>query len=174
MADYSFRRDMGRREGLEMAWIKLDDKRAFHRKFRRQGFEVRGLDEAAICWCAHEETDGFVSDVGLEDIAHHHGVPMKRTLALAGQLVEMTRWERDDKRTGWIIVGYLTRNPSRAELDVQREAKRRAGRVGGLQSGLTRRAQREAPASPLHEAGASAIIEALASPSGSPPGEASA
>ena len=38
-----------------MAWVRLDDKRATNRKLRAAGFAARGLDEAAICWSAHEE-----------------------------------------------------------------------------------------------------------------------
>jgi hypothetical protein len=69
-----------------MAWLKMDDKRGKHRKFRRQGFEARGLDEAAMCVCAHDETDGFISDAELADLAYHHGVSLKRTVTLAKQL----------------------------------------------------------------------------------------
>lgn len=107
-----------------MAWARLDDKRALHRKFRRQGFEARGLDEAAITYSSHEETDGFISDAALEDIAYHHGVSLKRTQALATKLVAMGRWERDDARGGWNVRDYLDFNPSHEELEAARKRDR--------------------------------------------------
>lgn len=108
-----------------MTWLKFDDKRALHRKFRRQGFEARGLDEAASCWCAHYETDGFVSEEALEDIAHHHGVSMQRTSKLVAQLIDpMDRWERHEVRLGWTIKGFLENNPSHTELEAKRKRDR--------------------------------------------------
>lgn len=107
-----------------MAWARLDDKRALHRKFRRQGFAPRGLDEAAICYASHEETDGFISEEQLEDIAHHHGVSIKATKALAAKLVTMGRWKRDEHRSRWEVLGFLERNPSHAELEAARKRDR--------------------------------------------------
>jgi hypothetical protein len=112
-----------------VAWVKLDDKRAMHRKFRRRGFAMRGLDEAAICHCAHEETDGFVSADAIEDLAHHHGVTTKEAGKLAGVLVDVGRWQRDEARNGWWIIGYLDHNPSHAELEAKREADRNRKRT---------------------------------------------
>jgi hypothetical protein len=107
-----------------MAWARLDDKRALHRKFRRKGFAVRGLDEAAITYSAHEETDGFISDDALEDIAHHHGVSIKATVAYANTLVEMNRWDRHDDLGKWEVLGYLDFNPSHADLEAGRKRDR--------------------------------------------------
>jgi hypothetical protein len=113
-----------------LTWLKLDDKRALHRKFRRQGFAARGLDEAASCWSAHEETDGFISEEGLEDLAHHHGVSVTATLKLVAQLIDpMDRWERDEARPGWLIKGFLENNPSHAELEAKRKRDRDRKRV---------------------------------------------
>lgn len=113
-----------------MAWIRFDDKRAMHRKFRRQGFAVRGLDEAAICHCGHDETDGFVSDEALEDLAHHHGVALKGTVKLAETLVSMDRWSRVEG--GWWIKDYLDFNPSHADLEAarKRDRERKRNRSG--------------------------------------------
>lgn len=120
-----------------MAWLKMDDKRGKHRKFRRQGFEARGLDEAAMCVCAHDETDGFISDAELEDLAHHHGVSLKRTIALATKLKDpMKRWDRDDGRGGWIVLGYLDFNPSHDELDAKRKRDRLRKKVPADSSGI--------------------------------------
>lgn len=125
-----------------MAWARLDDKRALHRKFRRQGFAARGLDEAAITYSAHEETDGFISDQALEDIAYHHGVELGDAVALAEQLSNgMGRWRRSARKgvDGWMVLGYLDFNPSHADLEAarkrDRDRKKKRGRGGGDSAG---------------------------------------
>lgn len=117
-----------------MAWLKLDDKRAMHRKFRRQGFATRGLDEAAMCYCAHEETDGLVTVLALEDLAHHHGVSIPAVKKLAASLVVMGRWEIDDIG-GWRVRDYLDFNPSRSELESKRKRDRERKRVAAESNG---------------------------------------
>jgi hypothetical protein len=107
-----------------MAWVRFDDKRCTHRKLRKAGFEARGLDEAAITWCAHEETDGFLSDDDLEALATFHHCPLKRAQSLAATLVEVDRWSRDDERKGYEIHDALDYTPSRKELDIRRESDR--------------------------------------------------
>lgn len=116
-----------------MAWLKVDDKRAMHRKFRRQGFAVRGLDEAAMCYCAHEETDGRITEVALDDLAHHHGVGIVTAKKLAGTLVTIGRWEVVP--TGWMVLGYLDFNPSHADLESKRKRDRERKRLAGESSG---------------------------------------
>jgi hypothetical protein len=107
-----------------VAWLKLDDKRSMHRKFRREGFAARGLDEAAMCVCAHDETDGKVSQETLEDLAHHHGVSMKAVKGLAGDLVRIGRWRWDETGNCWWVKDYLDFNPSRKELEAKRKKDR--------------------------------------------------
>lgn len=113
-----------------MAWLKIDDKRAMHRKFRRQGFAARGLDEAAMCYCAHEETDGYVSNEALEDLAHHHGVSKSAALKLVDVLIGCGRWTRVGD-VGWNVEGYLDFNPSHSELEAKRKRDRERKRPGG-------------------------------------------
>lgn len=136
-----------------MAWLKVDDKRALHKKFRRRGFAARGLDEAAMCLCAHDETDGFVSDADLEDLAHHHGITVKAATTLAAELCQMDRWRRDEGKGGWWIKDYLHYNPSHADLEAQRQARRKAGRLGGVRSGESRRARSRDEASASTDGG---------------------
>lgn len=127
-----------------MAWARLDDKRALHRKFRRQGFETRGLDEAAITYCAHEETDGFISDQALEDIAYHHGVQIDHAVELAEQLSNgMGRWRRGQRKgvNGWMVLGYLDFNPSHADLEAGRKRDRERKRSRGASTNGSSRNQ---------------------------------
>ena len=112
-----------------MAWVRLDDKRAVNRKLRAAGFAARGLDEAAICWSAHQESDGFISDADLAGLAALHGC--KKPGPLVEALVVNCRWIRHDDLDGYEIVGYLKYNPSHAELEGRRKANREAGQKGG-------------------------------------------
>lgn len=105
-----------------MAWAKLDDKRALNGKLRAAGFAARGLDEAAICWTAHEEQDGFVSDADVAMLASLHGC--KKPALLTDALVKTGRWTRNDARGGWDIKDYLKFNPSHAELEAARRRDR--------------------------------------------------
>ena len=70
-----------------MAWVKFDDKRSVNGKLRKAGFAARGLDEAAICWSAHEEDDGRISVEDLEMLAVMHGC--KKVGPIADKLVEV-------------------------------------------------------------------------------------
>ena len=124
-----------------IAWVRLDDRRAINAKLRAAGFAARGLDEAAICWSAHEEQDGFVSAADVEMLATLHGCV--RPTELIAQLEAVGRWSATERRgaAGWKIKDFLTFNPSHKELEAQRSAKRKAGRLGGIRSGQVRRGE---------------------------------
>jgi hypothetical protein len=136
-----------------MAWVRMDDKRALNAKLRKAGFAARGLDEAAICWSAHEEQDGFISEDDVNMLASLHGC--RKPQPLVESLVGVRRWRRDERKSGWWITNFLDFNPSRADIDIQRAQKQEAGRRGGIRSGVVRSKQStsEASASTKTEAG---------------------
>jgi len=105
-----------------LSWAKFDDKRALNKKLRAAGLEARGLDDAAICHAAGDESDGFISDVDVQLIGAAHGC--SRTLKLAAKLVAVGRWTRDEERVGYWIHDYLEFNPSHADLVERREIER--------------------------------------------------
>ena len=123
-----------------MSWVKLDDKRAMNGKLRRAGLAARGLDEAAICWVAHQEDDGLISVDDVEMLATTHGCrkpgPIIKALVAVGRWEEVT--DLDGRVTAYSIKDFLEYNPSRAQLEAQRKQKQEAGRKGGVRSGLTR------------------------------------
>ncbi len=45
-----------------MAWARLDDQFAFHRKVVKAGNEVAGIFSRSICWSSANDTDGFIPD----------------------------------------------------------------------------------------------------------------
>jgi hypothetical protein len=120
-----------------MGWVKLDDKRALNAKLVTAGFAARGLDEAALCMVASDETDGFLSDNRLLTLgaAHHQ----RNIHKLAQVLVDVGRWTRDDGTNGYWLVNYLEFNETRADAKARREERARAGRKGGLHSGASRK-----------------------------------
>lgn len=123
-----------------MGWAKLDDRRADNAKLMAAGFAARGLDEAAICWCAGHETDGFIPETAVAMLCRAHN---ERTLTRLPRVLEKVgRWHRVKGPTpGWVIHDYLEYNPSRRQREAERERKRAAGSVGGRKSGEARAKQ---------------------------------
>lgn len=117
-----------------MGWAKFDDRWATHAKLLAAGLEAAGLDARAICWCAGQETDGFVPDAAVTLLAAGHRNPAK----LAGVLVTVGRWSRNQERKGYDIHDYLDYNPTRESREAERDKKREAGRLGGVNSGAKR------------------------------------
>lgn len=118
-----------------MSWVRFDDKRSVNGKLRKAGFAARGLDEAAICWSAHQEDDGFISTEDVEMLAMTHGC--RKVDPLVQALVEVERWEPmvvEGSTVGYLLKNFLEYNPSKAELEVTRKQKQEAGRKGGLAS----------------------------------------
>lgn len=128
-----------------MAWVRLDDKRSTNRKLMRAGFAARGLDEAMMCWSAHGETDGHITEADVAMIAMGHGC--KRWQPLVALLLREGRWEPEPG--GWLIHDYLEFNPSKADREAERERKRAAGQIGGLRSGEAR--SKQTPKQPASE-----------------------
>ena len=123
-----------------MSWVKLDDKRAMNGKLRKAGLAARGLDEAAICWVAHQEDDGRISVDDVMMLATTHGC--RKPAPLIKALVDVGRWIEMPGPDGNIIAyevkDFLEFNPSRAALEAQRKQKAEAGRKGGQRSGQVR------------------------------------
>jgi hypothetical protein len=115
-----------------MPWFKVDDSLAFHAKVVAAGNAPLGLWIRAGAWCAQQLTDGHVP-------AH-----MIRAFGTSGQaaaLVKAGLWERTDD--GYCFHDWLDYQPTAAEVQAERtskhEAKVRAGRAGGVASGIARR-----------------------------------
>jgi general stress protein YciG len=140
---------------VSVTWFKVDDKLHSHSKTRKVLAEAPAalaLWVVAGSWSSDNLTDGFVPDhqlpwlipVGAEDMAR--------------QLVTARLWKRAKggyQFHQWAADGDGTkRNPTRVEVEAERQKKAEAGRKGGLASGKTR-SRNEAPAS----APASRLVE---------------
>jgi hypothetical protein len=134
-----------------VSWFRVDDKAAFHVKVLKAGNESFGALIRMGCWSSDHLTDGRIPIETACLIATDHTL---QKLCYVGFLEP----DGDD----FIIHDYLDYNPTAEEVRAQREEKHeskvRAGRVGGIASGVARRSseangeaktkQNEAPSRP--------------------------
>lgn len=118
-----------------MGWVKLDDGYFRNKKFARIGRaadqrvkDARLLHLAAACWCAEQLTDGVIPIGALELVCRDAGVDE----STAKDLVDVEAWhepghdcpECPPLEAGWLLHGYLERNPT-AEAEERRKAAAR-------------------------------------------------
>lgn len=124
-----------------MAWFRVDDQAAFHAKVLKAGNEAFGAFCRAGAWSQGHGTNGWIPRAVALTIA-----PAR----IWKRLAEATVYEDGpglvvETSDGWQIHDFLDWNPSaeelRADRDAVREARRRAGMLGGLRSGEARRAK---------------------------------
>jgi len=109
-----------------MPWAKLDERFPSHRKVRRLSSDAFRLHVSAICWSAENLTDGKIATDELLLVTSD----VKRHPRLAAECVAVGVWEL--LADGWLIHDYLTYNPPKEKVLRDREAKKDAGRKGGL------------------------------------------
>ena len=97
-----------------MAWFKVDDKLHSHPKRHRAGMRAMGLWVIAGSWCGDQLTDGLVPRDMLTVLG---GKP-----ADAAALVAAGLWEECPQ--GWIFHGWDGQNPTRYEVEEEREKER--------------------------------------------------
>lgn len=106
-----------------MSWARLDDGFHAHPRTLQAGLEANGLFCRAISYCAQFLTDGFVPGEWLEQ----QGGPVAAKRAIKRN-IEAGLIERIEG--GYMIVGYLERNPSRADVHARRRADSERKRIG--------------------------------------------
>ena len=111
-----------------MPWARLDDKFHSHPTTWQVGLESNGLFARGLSYCAEHLTDGFLPE---EWVWSH--VPRtarsKDPRGIVRRLEEAGLWERIED--GWVIVEYLVYNPSREQVEAEREAHRELSEKGG-------------------------------------------
>jgi hypothetical protein len=119
-----------------MAWVRFDDGFPEHPKVDAAGGDAAWLHVCAISYCNRALTDGFIKRERVRLLSDR-----KAPYRLAARLVEVGLWEEADG--GYVVHDYHDYQPTRAEvLDQQASvhaAKVRAGRAGGVASGVARR-----------------------------------
>lgn len=125
-----------------MAWVKLDDRFARHRKVRKLSDAAFRLHVSAMCWAAEEETGGYIPSDELALVSD-----VRRPDTALEELVDRHLWEvRED---GWEIHDFADYNPTPEKAAEIREKRRLAGQRGGRASGQSRKAKPKQNASPL-------------------------
>ena len=98
-----------------MTWFKVDDKLHDHRKSRRAQKSAMGVWVLAGSWCMDNLSDGFVP----ESVLSRGG-----TRRDAAKLVDALLWETAEKdgENGWQFCNWHAFQPSKAEVESEREA----------------------------------------------------
>lgn len=96
-----------------MSWAKIDDQLHSNEKFLACSLAARGLWTVCLSWVADKETDGALPR---SIVRLHAGADLP---ALAGELVEAGLWIVTE--TGWAFHDYLAYNPSKAQLEEERQ-----------------------------------------------------
>lgn len=121
-----------------MTWVKLDDGFPRHPKLIGLPADVKWAYIEALCYCGQYLTDGLFPAEGV--IARKH----------ADRLCKAGLVDVEDGQ--YLIHDYLHYNPSRVEVEAEREKKRAAGKAGGRASARARaQAHAEPPASDVLE-----------------------
>lgn len=104
-----------------MPWARLDDNFHAHPRTLQSGLEANGLFARAISYCANYLTDGYLPSEWAE--AQGGKKPVQK-LVDAGLLEEI--------EGGYRVIGYLDRNPSREQVEGERNRERgkKAGQRG--------------------------------------------
>lgn len=100
-----------------MTWLKKDDGFPGHRKIRRLTDGAYRLHDTALCYAAHDETDGLIRPEDIDEM--RHGARLRRHIPV---LVEAGLW--DVVPRGWMLHDFLDYNPSHVQLEAERAAAR--------------------------------------------------
>lgn len=132
-----------------MPWVRYDDQASINRKVAPLTDAAYRLWREATEWSSRNLTDGRIGKVDLAEISKR-GKPK-----LAAELVSRDLWHTADHvcpsetcpppgPDGWVIHDYWDYQPAKEDVLAERERKAAAGRLGGIRSGRSRQAKREA------------------------------
>ena len=96
-----------------MSWAKIDDQLHSNEKFLACSLAARGLWTICLSWVADKETDGAIPR---SIVRLHAGLDLD---VLTSELVEAGLWDVTEK--GWAFHDYLVYNPSKTQLDEERQ-----------------------------------------------------
>jgi hypothetical protein len=135
-----------------MTWVRLDDSSPLHPKHQRAGLEAFAWWTAALCYCNRFLTDGHIA---AKDLPHvWQGLHPAKLKAIIDRLLEQHSLE--SAPDGVLIHDYLDYQPSRETALMHHQSKADAGRLGGLMSGQSRRANTQQHREPAKQNGDSA------------------
>ena len=112
-----------------MAWLKLDDQIFYNRKVARCDPETKLLYIVGLTYCANQLTDGEIPTDVLPLLAGMAGIDKQNAKQSAGKLLDVCLWVATPE--GWQIPDYLEYNPSKEQVDHNRNVRSQSGRAGG-------------------------------------------
>jgi hypothetical protein len=96
-----------------MSWAKVDDQLHSNEKVLECSLAARGLWITCLSWVADKETDGAIP----RSVVKLHAAGQAK--ALSAELVSAGLWVETEG--GWAFHDYLTYNPSKADLEAERQ-----------------------------------------------------
>jgi len=119
-----------------MTWVRIDDTFPEHPKVLEAGGDAAWLHVCGLAYCARNTTDGLIHRNVVTRLSDR-----RQPLKLADRLVATGIWDLDGK--DYRIHDYLKYNPSREQVEAERaarsEARAKAGKLGGVASGIAKR-----------------------------------
>lgn len=128
-----------------MAWLRIDDRVRTHPKIAQAGPAAAWLWFCGVCYCREHLTDGFIPKAILPGLALNLTQPEKH----AKSLVAVNLWHVADG--GYQVHDFLDWNPSRAEVNAQRDDEKKRKRKERGQDELSG----ERPAGQIQDSGVS-------------------
>lgn len=116
-----------------MTWVKLDDQLPEHEKITEAGHEAAWLFVCGLCYCGRRLSDGVIPKNVLRRLSD-----LKRPERAAERLVEVGLWE--DEGDWWSVHNYLDYQPSRSQVESQRDSARERQRKSRERRGGSSRA----------------------------------
>ncbi len=174
-----------------MTWVKLDDQFPIHRKVAGLGDAVYRLASEAIFWCSRNSTDGVIRAAELKESSKRATLPRAAELVgrdlwhAAGDLCTRCKEMLVDAGTpepsdGWVIHDYLKYQPSRVQVDKDRDTKaerqrrwREARKGGSSRNDASTNASRDPPVDASNDAPVDASNDAPVDASNDAPVDAS-
>lgn len=104
---------------MPTSWIRWDVDYFTNPKAITAGVEGRALHMASACWSGMHATDGYVPADAVRVLCMWADVPQRKAL---DRVVDSGLWVANG--TGFVLPGYLERNPSRADVERERAAQR--------------------------------------------------
>ncbi len=112
-----------------MSWLKLDDQIFLNRKVARCDPETKLLYIVGLTYCANQLTDGEIPEDVLPLLAGMAGIDKQNAKQSASKLLDVCLWLATPD--GWQIPDYLEYNPSREQVEHNRNVRSQSGRAGG-------------------------------------------
>jgi hypothetical protein len=121
-----------------MAWVRIDDHFDDHPKVVQAGPLGLAMYVAGLCYCNRNLTDGYIPAGQVARLVSFDGlyidvqgsvggIDRPDAFHVAEDLVACGLWEPADE--GYCIHDYLKYQPSRADIEAERERKSRAGKA---------------------------------------------